>query len=71
MLLEKLLDTTVRGVLYEAAGSVTPEVLGQGAELVAAACGRSRIPYGLIQADPVNHRAWLIAVLGAVERVMA
>ena len=32
-LLEKLVDTPVRGVVYEAAGSVDPEVLAAGAEL--------------------------------------
>jgi Trk K+ transport system NAD-binding subunit len=71
MLLEKMIDTTVRGVVYEAAGSVAPNVLGQGAELVGAACGRSRIPYAVIDADRVNHRAWVMAALTAIERVMA
>jgi nucleoside-diphosphate-sugar epimerase len=71
MLLEKMIDTTVRGVVYEAAGSAAPDVLGPGAELVVEACGRSRIPCALIETDPVSHRAWLIAARAAVERVIA
>jgi hypothetical protein len=71
MLLEKVLDTTVRGVVYEAAGSVAPQILGRGAELVGAACGRSRIPYALIDVAPANHRAWVTAALAAIDRVMA
>jgi uncharacterized protein YbjT (DUF2867 family) len=69
-LLEKMIDTTVRGVVYEAAGSVSPDVLARGADLVASACERSRIPYALIDADHADHRAWLTAARAAIERVM-
>jgi nucleoside-diphosphate-sugar epimerase len=71
MLLEKMIDTTVRGVVYEATGTVAPDVLRRGAELVAAACRRSRIPYALIDADQTDHAAWLTAARAAVERVVA
>jgi hypothetical protein len=71
MLLEKVIDTTVRGVVYEAAGRVAPQVLERGAELVAVACQRSRIPYGLIDVDPTDHRAWLPAARAAVDEVVA
>ncbi len=70
MLLEKMIDTTVRGVVYEAAGAVAPDVLERGREVVTVACQRSRIPYSLIDADPADHRAWVRAAEGAVERVM-
>jgi uncharacterized protein YbjT (DUF2867 family) len=59
MLLVKLIDTTARGVLYEAAGTVPRAVLSRGGELVQAAAERSRIPYALLDADPADHRAWL------------
>src|SRR5436190_13481224 len=71
MLLGKMIDTTVRGVVYEAGGTAPPDVLQRGTELVSMAGQRSRIPYSLIDADPSNHRAWLGVAVRAVERVMA
>ncbi len=69
MLLEKLLDTTVRGVVYESAGSVPPEVLEAGAARVAGACRTSRIPYALNPADP-DASDWLGSALAAVDGVL-
>jgi len=43
-LMEKLVDTPVRGFVYEAAGSVDPAVLEAGAEVVRAAGRTWRIP---------------------------
>ena len=71
MLLEKMIDTTVRGVVYEAAGTVAADVLEAGTEVVSAMCQTSRIPYALIDADPSDHRDWVAAAGAAVERVMA
>ena len=42
MLCEKLVDTPVRGLLYEGAGTLGPEVLAGGAEIVRAAAFRAR-----------------------------
>ena len=70
MLLVRMLDTTVRAVVYEAAGSVDPTVLARGAALVRARCEDSRIPYLLLDADPADAHAWTRAALGAVERVL-
>ena len=52
MLLERMLDTTIRGVVYEAVGTVPAEILTAGAERVRRACDRSLIPYVLLTADP-------------------
>lgn len=71
MLLARMLDTTVRAVVYEASGSVDPLVLAAGAERVRVACKRSRIPYRLLEVDPANHAAWLAAATSAVERVLS
>ena len=71
MLLEKVIDTTVRGVVYESVGSVAAEVLEGGRELVSVACQRSRIRCGMIDANPSDHRGWLRAAEAAVDRVMA
>ena len=70
MLLEKTLDTTVRGVVYEAAGSVDPTVLSAGAGVVANACERSLIPHVLLTADPDAHLAWVTAAADAVRRAL-
>lgn len=70
MLLHKLLDTTVRGVVYEAAGTVAPEVLEAGAASVSAACETSRIPNTLITAEPGSPE-WLAQALRSVEQVLA
>jgi putative NADH-flavin reductase len=71
MLLERMLDTTVRGVVYECAGSVDPELLCAGAERVRHACERSLIPFVLVDVDPNEHAAWLTAAVNGVERILS
>jgi hypothetical protein len=70
MLLERMLDTTVRGVIYERAGSVDPDLLDTGAKRVSYACERSLIPYVLLSADPGDHQTWLAAASLAVEQAL-
>lgn len=48
-LLEKLVDTPVRGFVYEARGSVEPTVLAAGRDIVAAAGERWRIPVAFLE----------------------
>lgn len=72
MLLERTIDTTVRGVVYEAAGSVPGDVLAGGAAIVRGRCAYSEIPHALLTADPADgHDAWLAAALAAVEQLLA
>ena len=71
MLLERSIDTTVRGLLYEAAGSVDPGLLGGGCRDGARACSYSEIPHALLDADPADHEAWLAAALGAIDELLA
>jgi hypothetical protein len=71
MLLERMLDTTVRAVVYERAGSVADDVLAAGAEHVRYACERSLIPYVLLDADPRDHSAWLAGAVAAVDQALA
>ncbi|MBV9682976.1 MAG: hypothetical protein JO046_14385 [Solirubrobacterales bacterium] len=70
MLLARMLDTTVRGVVYEATGTVDPDVLARGAALVRERCEDSRIPYVLLDADPADAGAWTRAAVGAVDRAL-
>jgi uncharacterized protein YbjT (DUF2867 family) len=71
MLLERTIDTTVRGLVYEAAGSVDPTLLAAGADTVQAACTKSEIPHELLREDPANRAAWLAGALACVERLLA
>jgi hypothetical protein len=70
MLLTRMVDTTVRGVVYEAAGSVGPVILDAGAALVRARCEDARIPYVLLSADPADHGAWAVAAATAVQSAL-
>jgi uncharacterized protein YbjT (DUF2867 family) len=57
-LLEKLVDTPVRGVVYEAAGSVDAAVLAAGAELVRSAGGTWRIPFEVVTTAAADPGRW-------------
>lgn len=70
MLLERMLDTTVRGVVYECVGSVEWEILQAGAERLRRACARSLIPVVMLTADPRDHVSWPLAAAAAVERAL-
>ncbi len=70
MLLSRMVDTTVRGVVYEARGSVDRAVLDAGAALVRERCEEARIPYGLLRADPADPGAWTAAAVDAVSRTL-
>lgn len=65
-LLEELVDTPVRGVVYEAAGSAPAGVLAGGAEVLRSANERWRIPFALVSADPEDPVAWTTAAEQAV-----
>ncbi len=69
-LLERLVDTPVRGIVYEAAGTVEPRLLEGGAAAVRAAAERWRMPAEVVEADPADHAAWLAATKTAVDRLL-
>jgi hypothetical protein len=64
-LLETLVDTHVRGLVYEGAGSVAPELLKQGAALVTRAAETWRMPVEVVDTRGAA------ALAAAVERVLA
>lgn len=64
-LLEKLVDTPVRGFVYEAAGVVEPRHLRRGAAIVQGAASRWRIRVEVVGSDPSEHQAWLEAMARA------
>ena len=72
MMLEKTTDTTVRGVVYEAAGTLPSEVLEQGVQEMRHAQRTNEIPFALVSDDPRGDReAWLAAVRGAIAGLLA
>lgn len=70
-LLEHLVDTPVRGVLYEAAGGVDPALLAGGAAIVAAAARTWRIPVALLREPPRPPEPWLEAAQASVIGLLA
>ena len=71
MLLERTIDTTIRGLVYEAAGSVPGEVLEAGAETVRRACEYSEIPYAFLREPPADAEHWHAAAHTAVAGLLA
>ena len=71
MMLEKVTDTTVRGVLYEAAGTVGAETLRSGAAEVARARELNEIPGALLEADPRDGEAWAAAARAGIQGLLA
>jgi hypothetical protein len=69
--LEKLVDTPVRGFVHERRGAVGEEVLARGAAIVADAAERWQIPVGAIDADPVDYEAWVEAATTAIRGSIA
>ncbi|HEU0317048.1 MAG TPA: hypothetical protein VFR49_06945 [Solirubrobacteraceae bacterium] len=65
-MLSQIVDTTVRGIVYEAAGSVGAETLAAGAGLVAATAALHRVPHRRLDADPRDAAGWLGAARAAV-----
>lgn len=71
MLLTKLVDTTVRGIIYESRGTVPADALASGAAQVRAVAEDSVIPYVLLDADPGRYDDWVSAAVDAVDRVIS
>ncbi|MDP9228957.1 MAG: hypothetical protein M3M99_07850 [Actinomycetota bacterium] len=68
-LLEKLVDSPVRGFAYEATGEVEAGVLGAGREIVERAAQTWRIPVAMLEherSDP----GWASATADSVERLL-
>jgi len=71
MLLSKLVDTTVHGLVYEAEGSVPAELLASGVRAVQAFGADTRARTAILRADPADVVGWLAEARETVERVLA
>jgi nucleoside-diphosphate-sugar epimerase len=70
MLWEKLVDTPVRGVVYEAAGSLPVGVLARGRAVAETAHATWRIPLATLETEPADHDAWRSEAHAAVGRLL-
>lgn len=70
-LLTKMVDTTIHGVVYEAGGTVDPELLRAGASAARAFEERARASVVVLEADPGDPEHWLQEALASVEAVLA
>ena len=70
MLWEKLVDTPVRGVVYEAAGTLEDEVLAGGVELARRAHDTWQIPLAVLDTDPSECERWRADALSAVQQLL-
>jgi hypothetical protein len=70
-LLERLVDTPVRGVVYEAVGSVDAALLESGAETVRAAERTWRIPVEVVAEERSDPAAWSKEMMDLALRLVA
>ena len=70
-LLEHLVDTPVRGLVYEAGGTVEPARLEQGAHIVRNASRTWHMRGEVVTSDPAAHEEWLEAMKEAVGRTLS
>jgi hypothetical protein len=66
----KTTDTTVKGVLYEAAGSLPSQLLRNGAEIASAVASANRIPLAVLEVDPAEGKRWCSAAIAAIDRLL-
>ena len=71
MMLERTVDTMVRGVVYEAAGTVSEEALARGVQEVRRANAANEVPFALLDADPADTAPWVTAARAAIDGLLA
>lgn len=68
--INQTIDTTVRGLLYEAAGSVEPAVLAAGRALIVERAAYNEIPLAVLEADPLDTDAWVMHARAAIDGLL-
>jgi hypothetical protein len=63
------IDTTTRGFVYEAAGSVPVELLGEGEQIAVQECARNEIPLQVLRAG-AERPGWQEAARYAVDNLL-
>jgi len=67
----KLIDTHVRGLVYEAAGTVSPARLAEGAATARRVGEANRMRVEIVEMDPAEPGGWTAATAAAVEGVLS
>ena len=70
MMLSKAIDTTVRGIVYEAAGTVGAATLAAGVAQLRRACELNEIPFAILAADPAQTDAWAAAARASIDGLL-
>jgi hypothetical protein len=70
MMLSMVIDTTVRGVVYEAAGSAGPGAFATGLAELRRTCGLNEIPFEVVDEEPGDAAAWAAASRNAIDRLL-
>ena len=68
--LERLVDSPVRGMVYEAAGTLPAQLLREGSAEVRKAALTWQMPNVIVEQDPADHDAWVAAMIAAVDEVL-
>ena len=68
--LERLVDSPVRGMVYEAAGTLPAQLLREGSAEVRKAAATWQMPNVIVEQDPAAHDAWVAAMIAAVDEVL-
>jgi uncharacterized protein YbjT (DUF2867 family) len=71
MLCEKVVDTPVRGLIYEAGGTAPFEWRQEGELIARAARATWNIPLEVVDTDPADASGWLTDMQAAVARLLA
>ncbi len=67
-----VVDTTVRGLLYEAAGSSVPaDALAEGERIVREVAQENSVPLAILRADPADVPRWLTQARAALASLLA
>lgn len=69
-MLSQTIDTTVRGVIYEAAGTVDEGQLARGSAAVRVWAEVNRVPHRIVTGDPTKPPSWALATAGAIDELL-
>jgi uncharacterized protein YbjT (DUF2867 family) len=69
-LLEEIVDTPVRGFVYEATGGIDPDRLAEAMAILRDAGERWRIPFEVIDVAEADHEMWREAMLAAARELV-
>ena len=70
MMLSKSIDSTVRGIVYEAAGTAGPAAFAAGVAELRRTCERNEIPFAILDEDPADANCWAAATRGAIDHLL-